>query len=118
MYQTITTGRPTERRLNPRFHAPISIPCRVALRDGVLIDLSTQGARVRHGGALKLGSEILFSFFCLGHRFAAMAHVETCAVAFLGNEETGATMFESRVVFNDLTHDAQELIERFLASVE
>lgn len=82
--------------------------------DGLLIDLSERGARVRHATQILRGSEVRFSFQWQGQRFFASAEVLSSRVAALG--EGARTVYESRLRFRLVTDTAQNVLQTFLAT--
>jgi hypothetical protein len=101
------TGSPLE---PPR----ISFPVRLGRKEGLLVEIDGAGARVRHTGPLKLGGEAQLAFSLAGEVFVAASRVLSCRVAGLGLGEGGATLFESRLRFDEAKGDA---VERLLGAV-
>ena len=55
-----------ERRISGRFQPVIEIPARIGRREGVVLNVSHRGARVRHSGSLKVAELIDIAFPCAG----------------------------------------------------
>src|SRR6266702_2708680 len=87
----------SERRRSRRLRLPSHLPVRIGRRDGLLVDLSTRGARVRHSGSLELGSEIRLSFVYDQTRFSATARVLASRVVGFGAVDGRGTSYESRI---------------------
>jgi hypothetical protein len=95
-----------ERRVSQRFHVAGTIPVVMGRGEGVLIDLSEHGARIRHFTAARRGSSTRVSFEWNGARFSATAEVLAARVVSLGNGPS----YESRVRFKDLNPDSQTVL--------
>ena len=102
-----------ERRRSRRLRLPSHLPVRVGRRNGILVDLSSRGARVRHSGSLELGSEVRLSFESGEERFTAVARVLASRVIGFGTAD--GTSFESRISFGDLSEEMVDLVKRLLA---
>ena len=88
----------------------LNVPARVGRKDATLVEIDRSGARIRHSGALKLGGEMPLSFKLGGEVFSAASQVLACRVVGLGLGDGGATLFESKLSFND--ERIRELAER------
>lgn len=106
-----TRANARERRNAERVRLLVSLPIRIARRDGHLVDLGRGGARVRHPGPLKLGSSVDMSFAFGTLRFACAARVVACRVAHVTSDGS-PPVYETSVTFagNADTERAIELI--------
>jgi hypothetical protein len=95
-----------ERRISQRFHVAGTVSVVMGRGEGVLIDLSEHGARVRHSTPARRGSSVRVSFEWSGARFSASAEVLAARVVSLGNGPS----YESRVRFTDLNPDSQTVL--------
>lgn len=102
-----------DRRKSHRLRLPSQLPVRIGRRDGILVDLSTRGARVRHAGSLELGMEIRLSFDLDDERFSATARVLASRVVGFGT--AAGTSYESRISFGDLPEEMLDLVRSLLA---
>ena len=102
-----------DRRQSGRFEPVIQIPARVGRRDGVVLNLSHRGARVRHHGSLKVNEVIDLAFPCAGAQFASRARVLSCRAVPL-KDPSGAMVFESRFAFANPSPEALALLEKVL----
>lgn len=99
-------GSGHERRISQRFSISGKVPIVMGRGDGVLIDLSEHGARIRHFMPARRGSSARFSFEWNGARFSATAEVLAVRVVSLGNGPS----YESRLRFTDLDADSKTLL--------
>lgn len=95
-----------ERRISQRFHVAGTVPVVMGRSEGVLIDISEHGARIRHFTPARRGSSARFSFEWNGVRFSATAEVLAARVVSLGNGPS----YESRIRFTDLTPDSKTVL--------
>jgi hypothetical protein len=103
-----------ERRKSRRFRLPSHLPVRIGRRDGILVDLSTRGARVRHSGSLELGTELRLSFVFEQMRFSASARVLASRVVGFGTIDGAGTSYESRLSFGDLPEEMMDVVKTLL----
>lgn len=102
-----------DRRRSGRFEPPVQIPARVGRRNGVVLNVSHRGARVRHPGALK-PSETIDLAFALGEgQFLSRARVLSCRAMPL-KDENGQMVFESRFAFANPSPEAMALLDEYL----
>ena len=104
-------GRDRRRFTRHRLTEPV--PVLIGRGDGLLIDVSANGARVRHDAAVVLGSRVRVTFVWQGERFEATAEVLACRVAALGQR----ARFESRLRFVAVTAPSQEVLARVLTDL-
>jgi hypothetical protein len=103
-------------RRSNRFRVIMNLPLKLGWKPGTLVDISETGVLATHTGVLKTGSTIDISFVHEGQQFVANAKVETCTVVGLGAGPGGATLYASRLFFNDLTDKAKEILDSLLGS--
>jgi len=102
-----------DRRRSGRFEPLIQIPAKVGRRDGVVLNVSHRGARVRHPGSLTPSQVVELSFPCAGGQFYSRARVLSCRAVPL-KEPSGLMVFESRFVFANPSAEALALLEKLL----
>ena len=107
----------SERRRSLRLTLREPIPVRVGRWEGVVVDFGENGARVRHVGALKLGTELRMALNIGEEPFTVSARVLACRVVGIQPGAGGGTMFESRFVFMDAAADAMERLERAMSNL-
>ena len=100
--------------MSGRFEPLIQIPARVGRRDGVVLNVSHRGARVRHPGSLKPNEVVELTFPCAGAQFSSRARVLSCRAVPL-KDANGAMLFESRFAFATPSAEAMALLETLLA---
>ena len=100
----------SERRRSHRLRLPSHLPVHIGRRNGILVDLSTRGARVQHSGSLELGTEIRLSFVHDQTRFSATARVLASRVVGFGTVDGSGTSYESRISFGDLPEDMLDVV--------
>jgi hypothetical protein len=103
-------------RRSNRFRVIMNLPLKIGWKPGTLVDISETGILATHTGVLKTGSSVDISFVHDGKPFAANAKVETCTVVGLGAGPGGATLYASRMFFNDLSDSSKEILESLLGS--
>ncbi|HYC90823.1 MAG TPA: PilZ domain-containing protein [Thermoanaerobaculia bacterium] len=98
----------SDRRRFPRLR--LNEPIRTVIGRGVgtLVDLSANGARIRHEAPVALGARVRVTFDWKGERFEATAEVLASRVASLGD----ATRFESRLRFLSVPERSQKILAR------
>ena len=101
-----------DRRHSARLTLRDPLPVRVGRWEGLVVDFGENGARVRHIGALKLGTELRMSLNIGAMPFVVSARVLACRVVGLQPGAGGGTLFESRFVFMDPAADAMDRLER------
>jgi hypothetical protein len=97
---------PQERRISQRFRVAGTVPVVMGRGEGVLIDLSEHGARIRHVIPVRRGTTVRISFEWNGARFTATAEVLAARVVSLG---TGPS-YESRVRFLNVDTDSKSVL--------
>jgi PilZ domain-containing protein len=105
-----------KRRMSGRFRAVVELPARLGRKDGVLVDVSRGSARVRHAGALDVGTVAQLSFRSPHGQFSGSATVLSCRV--VGKAGDGATQFESLVRFSNIGADGNRILEQVVADQE
>jgi hypothetical protein len=102
-----------ERRRSGRFEPVMEIPARIGRREGVVLNVSHRGVRVRHLGSLKVAELTDVAFPCAGGQFFSRARVLSCRAVPI-KDHNGAMMFESRLAFASPPADAVALLDKFL----
>lgn len=105
------TGR--DRRRFTRVRVSSAVPVVIGRGTGTLIDLSANGARIRHASPVALGARVRVTFDWSGERFEATAEVLASRVAALA----GTTQFESRMRFVSIAAESQEVLARVLTDL-
>ncbi|HVG24135.1 MAG TPA: PilZ domain-containing protein [Thermoanaerobaculia bacterium] len=103
----------SDRRRFPRLRLATPVRTVIGRGDGTLVDISANGARIRHDTPVALGSRVRITFDWKGERFEATAEVLASRVASLGN----ATRFESRLRFLAVPERSQEILARTMTDV-
>jgi hypothetical protein len=103
-------------RRSNRFRVIMNLPLKLGWKPGTLVDISEAGILATHTGVLKTGSHIDISFLHDGRPFAANARVESCTVVGLGAGPGGATLYASRLFFNDLTDSAKQILDELVGA--
>jgi PilZ domain len=99
-----------ERRGAERLRVGGSVSVIFGRGEGVLIDLSARGARIRHHAPARRGATVRVSFEWERARFSATAEVLASRVVSLGNGPS----YESRVRFTAFDAGAEFVLERAL----
>jgi hypothetical protein len=81
--------------------------------EGVLVDLSETGARIRHHAPVRRGATVRISFEWEHARFSATANVLASRVVSLGNGPS----YESRVCFTAFDRGAEVLLARAIEDI-
>jgi hypothetical protein len=105
-------------RRSNRFRVIMNLPLKLGWKPGTLVDISETGVLATHTGVLKTGSSIDISFTHEGRPFAANARVETCTVVGLGAGPGGATLYASRLFFQDLSDSAKQIVDSLVGNWE
>lgn len=102
-----------DRRRSGRFEPLMQIPARVGRRDGVVLNVSHRGARVRHPGSLKPNELVDLAFPFSDGQFFSRARVLSCRVVPL-KDPAGVLVYESRFAFVNPSPEAMALLEKLL----
>lgn len=105
-----------DRRESPRLRVGGTYPVRLGRTDGVLIDLSDRGARVRHVSAVRRGESMRLALEWEGQHFSAQAEVLSSRLVSMGNGS--GTIYESRLRFVSMPGGAADVLRRTLAGIE
>ncbi|MBV9494399.1 MAG: hypothetical protein JOZ54_09130 [Acidobacteria bacterium] len=105
-----------KRRMSGRFRAIVEFPARLGRKDGVIVDVSRGSARVRHAGALDVGTYAQLTFRTSHGEFSGNAEVLSCRV--VGKARDGATQFESLVRFSNVGSEGNAILEQIVADQE
>jgi PilZ domain len=103
----------SNRRRFPRLRLTEPVRTVIGRGTGTLVDISANGARIRHDTPVALGARVRVTFDWKGDRFEATAEVLASRVAALG----GATCFESRLRFLAVPERSQEILARTMTDV-
>jgi hypothetical protein len=102
-----------DRRRSGRFEPLMQIPARVGKRNGMVLNVSHRGARVRHPGSLKPNEVVDLAFPYADGQFSSRARVLSCRVVPLKDPD-GVLVYESRFVFVNPSPEAMALLEKLL----
>jgi hypothetical protein len=102
-----------ERRSAPRLRVTGTIPALIGRGDGVLVDLSERGAKIRHSTMVRRGATVRITFVWEQVRFSASAEVVGSRVVSIGSGEQPTT-YESRMRFLAVAPEAQGVLARAL----
>ena len=98
-------------RRSNRFRVIMNLPLKLGRKDGTMVDISEAGILATHAGILQTGATIEISFNHDGQRFVAPAKVETCTVVGLGAGPGGATLYASRLFFQNLPDGSRQILQ-------
>jgi hypothetical protein len=104
---------PRDRRRFERQRVREIVATQIGRASGALVDLSTNGARVRHTAPLIRGSQARLTFNWNGARFEAAAEVLASRVVSLARP----TRYESRLRFVTMSSSAEHVLARALADI-
>ena len=91
----------------------MQIPARVGRRDGMVMNVSHHGARIRHQGSLKVNEVIDLVFPLAGGQFSSRARVLSCRAVPI-KDPAGGMIYESRFAFANPSAEALALLEKLL----
>lgn len=106
-----------ERRRAERKHLDRVLPVNVGRCDGVFVDVSMRGAKIRHKGALRRGATVRITFEWNRQRFSASAEVLASRVVALGVHADESTTYESRFRYVSMSLESSGLLVRVLAAI-
>jgi hypothetical protein len=104
----------SDRRNAPRHRVREPLIVNLGRGEGVLIDISAAGARVRHSSPVQLGAHVRLSFEWEQQRFGATGSVLSSRVIALGGGPGSATLFESRLRFVAISSEAADVLTEFI----
>lgn len=93
----------------------MNMPLRIGLKQATLVDISTTGILATHSGMLKIGAVVEISFNRDARPFAASAKVASCTVVGLGAGEAGATLYATRLHFENLPEASRQILESLVS---
>ena len=108
----------SERRTSPRFRFSVVMPAFLGRGDAMIVDISSDGARVLHFASLPLHGELRLMFSHGGRRFGVIARVLASRVKGLGDGPAGATTFESRLQFVDASAESAATLAQIIEQLE
>lgn len=89
----------------------------VGRNEGVFVDFSIRGAKIRHEGALHRGSMVRIVFAWEQERFSATAEVLASRIVSLGDREGASATYESRFRFETMEPASSALLARVLIAI-
>jgi hypothetical protein len=101
------------RRTAERLRVAGTVPVIFGRNEGVIVDLSERGARIRHAGAVRRGSSVRVSFSWERDRFSAAAEVLASRVISLG----AGPSFETRVRFTSFDGASESVLARTMKGI-
>jgi hypothetical protein len=96
----------SERRRSKRVVPNGPSQVRVGRGTGTVVNVSEGGARLRHSGAVAISAEVNLACQVDGYQFTALARVLSSRVISFGDSAGSPTMYETRVVFVQLSGEA------------
>jgi len=102
-------------RRSNRFRVIMNLPLRIGLKQATLVDISTTGILATHTGMLKAGAEVEISFTLEDRKFASSAKVASCTVVGLGAGEGGATLYATRLYFQNIPEPSRIMLESMVS---
>lgn len=108
---------PTERRRGDRTRLHRVLNALVGRHEGMFIDISLRGAKMRHSGALQCRSTVRIAFDWERQKFSANAEVLASRIVSLGTRDGEPATYESRFRFTAMTPESLELLARVIAAV-
>jgi PilZ domain len=105
------TGRDRRRFTRHRLAQPL--PALIGRSDGILVDISANGTRVRHASPVVLSARVRITFVWGRERFEATAEVLASRMVALKAD----ARFESRLRFVSIEPASQEVLARMLSDL-
>jgi hypothetical protein len=102
-------------RRSKRFRVIMNLPLRIGLKQATLVDISTAGILATHSGMLKTDAVVEISFTYEEKKFVSPAKVATCTVVGLGAGEAGATLYATRLFFQNMPEPSRIMLEAMVA---
>ena len=106
-----------DRRRADRTRLHRVLPALVGRHEGIFVDISMRGAKMRHSGALPRGATVRIAFEWDQRRFSTAAEVLASRIVSLGTREGEPALYESRFRFNSMAPEAGELLARVIVAV-
>jgi len=108
---------PTNRRGAERTRLTRVLTALVGRHEGVFVDISMRGAKMRHPGGLQRHSMVRIAFAWGRQRFSANAEVLASRIVCLGTRDGEPAVYESRFRFDSMTPESSELLARVIVAV-
>ncbi|MEO8380019.1 MAG: PilZ domain-containing protein [Acidobacteriota bacterium] len=102
-------------RRSNRFRVILNLPLRIGLKQATLVDISTTGILATHAGMLKAGAVVEISFTHETQKFVSPAKVASCTVVGLGAGEGGATLYATRLFFQNMPESSRVMLEALVS---
>lgn len=120
VHALIETGLPypSDRRGGERFRLTQMIPTRIGRGEGELVDLSMGGARIRHSVGLRRGTRTRVRLTWKDENVTLTATALASRVVGLKRANDGATVFESRVEFSNLSRHESDVLSHLLGALQ
>jgi hypothetical protein len=83
--------------------------------EGMVVDLSARGARVRHSTPLPGGGAIRLTIECGNEQISATARVVSSRLVCLGRGAASNPLYESRLALVEVPHISEYFLARFLS---
>lgn len=111
------TPSPADRRRSFRVRLDRVLTVHLGRHQGVIFDLSVDGARVRHSGTLLRGTATRVLFDWGAERFVASAEVLSSRLVMLGARDGESATYETRLRFTMMEPASRDLLARVIATV-
>jgi hypothetical protein len=109
---------PSDRRRDDRLRLTHMVPTRIGRGEGELVDLSPGGARIRHSVGLRRGTRTRVRLTWRDEKITVTAVVLASRVVGLTRPADGATVFETRVEFQDLSRHERGVLDHLLGALQ
>ena len=107
----------SDRRRSDRTQLDRVLHALVGRHNGLFVDLSMRGAKIRHEGTLRRGATTRIVFTWERERFCATAEVLASRVVSLGTREGESATYESRFRFVTIDDGSSALLARVLVAM-
>lgn len=107
----------SDRRRSDRTRLDRVLHALVGRYNGLFVDLSMRGAKIRHEGALRRGATTRIAFTWERERFSATAEVLASRVVSLGTRDGESATYESRFRFVTVDDGSSALLARVLVAM-
>ncbi len=107
----------SDRRRSDRTTLDRVLHALVGRHNGIFVDLSMRGAKIRHASALRRGAATRIGFLWERERFSATAEVLASRVVSLGMREGESATYESRFRFVAMDEGSSALLARVLVAM-
>lgn len=107
-------GKDVPIRRSDRYRVILNVPMKLSGRRATLVDIAENGILATHVHRLQTGAAVEAEFDHEGQRFAAAGRVASCTVVAFNADDTGGTLYASRIQFTGMSDASRRVLQGIL----